>query len=141
VSAFVLNDKLASESSLVCDLTLSRILLSKNSLFPWLILVPMQNGLREIVDLSETDRGLLIEEISLLSKVMQEIFKPEKLNIASFGNIVPQLHIHIIARHSNDSAWPESVFGKGFVGRDVGRHEELLSSLRDAMMMHSSFKK
>jgi len=108
---FELDKKLESETQIILDLKLSRVLLQGNALFPWVILVPRRPNLREIIDLEQKDRLLLMEEISLISEAMMEVFKPDKLNVAALGNVVPQLHIHMIARYKNDSAWPNPVFG------------------------------
>jgi diadenosine tetraphosphate (Ap4A) HIT family hydrolase len=110
---FELDPRLANDGSELLDLDLSKVILVNNALFPWLILVPKRNNIKEIIDLNQEDRSLLMEEINLISIVMKEIFSPDKLNVAALGNVVPQLHIHIIARYNNDLAWPEPVFGKG----------------------------
>lgn len=81
--------------------------------FPWLILVPQQPNLIEIIDLDEASQLQLMEEISLISREMKQIFSPDKLNIAALGNMVSQLHIHIIARYKNDEAWPNPIWGQG----------------------------
>jgi diadenosine tetraphosphate (Ap4A) HIT family hydrolase len=93
------------------QLRLSMVLLMNDSTIPWLILVPMRNGIMEIHELSADDRAVLIEELSMVSEAIQEIFKPDKINIGMLGNIVPQLHIHVIGRFSNDRAWPGPVWG------------------------------
>lgn len=92
-------------------LSLCYLGLMNNQYFPWLILVPQQENLKEIIDLSSTNQHQLMDEISLVSKHMQAIFSPEKLNIAALGNMVSQLHIHVIARNKNDKAWPNPVWG------------------------------
>lgn len=96
----------------ILDLSLSKLMLFNNANFPWVILIPRKNDVKEITDLTTEERIILMEEISLVSKVMQDIFKPAKLNVASLGNIVSQLHIHIIARFKNDIAWPHPTFGR-----------------------------
>ncbi len=108
---FHLDPKLANDSFVIKDLNLSSLLLMNNSLFPWVILVPKKNNLREIIDLSKDEQIILMEEIDSVSKAMIQIFSPDKLNIAALGNIVEQLHIHIIARYKHDIAWPQPVFG------------------------------
>lgn len=108
---FHLDSRLNKDSCWSMDLKLSRLLLVNNSLFPWLILVPRRKNIKEIIDLNNEDRIMLMDEISLLSKTMEKIFFPDKLNIAALGNMVEQLHIHVIARYKSDSAWPNPVFG------------------------------
>lgn len=134
MSEFILDPRLSFASSIICELGLSRLMLSGNALFPWLILVPRKNNLREIIDLSEEDRAVLMCEISLVSRVMQDIFKPDKLNVATLGNIVPQLHVHVIARYEEDSAWPDAVFGKGSVEYDEERRAVIAEKIRVAIM-------
>jgi diadenosine tetraphosphate (Ap4A) HIT family hydrolase len=92
-------------------LSLCYLGLMNNQHFPWLIMVPQQANLREIIDLSKTDQHKLMDEISLVSNQMKTIFAPHKLNVAALGNMVAQLHIHIIARNENDAAWPNPVWG------------------------------
>jgi diadenosine tetraphosphate (Ap4A) HIT family hydrolase len=109
---FKLDQRLKNDGFILGDMALSKLILVDNSLFPWVILVPKRSNVSEIIDLNNEDRILLLDEISLVSKKMQQIFKPDKLNIAALGNIVPQLHVHIIARYTQDKAWPQPVFGK-----------------------------
>lgn len=97
----------------ITDMPLCEVRLMDNCLFPWLILIPKHPGLSEIIDLGWNDRLKLMEEISIVSEKMQEIFAPDKLNVASLGNHVSQLHIHIIGRYKTDSAWPSPVWEKG----------------------------
>ena len=84
--------------------------LHDNSKFPWLILIPKRNKITDISDLKPKDQILLMNEIVFVSKIMKKIFKTSKLNVEKIGNIVPQLHIHIIARNKKDSSWPLSVW-------------------------------
>ncbi len=109
---FRLDPRLNNDACWSIDLNLSKLLLVNNALFPWVILVPKKNNLKEIIDLNEEERIMLMSELSLVSNIMQQIFAPDKLNIAALGNIVEQLHIHIIARYKHDQAWPNPVFGK-----------------------------
>lgn len=133
MSEFVIDPSLSSGSDMICELSLSSLALSSNALFPWVILVPRKNDLREIIDLSEEDRMVLMREISLVSHVMQDVFKPDKLNVASLGNIVPQLHVHIIARYKNDAAWPDSVFGKVGLEYKEEVRLELIKQIRNTI--------
>ena len=81
--------------------------------FPWLILVPEREGAREIHELSPPDRAVIIEEISGASEALARLFHPDKLNVGALGNIVPQLHVHVVARFAADPAWPGPVWGSG----------------------------
>ena len=81
--------------------------------FPWLILVPERESVREIYELSAGDRAVLIEEITRASDALMRLVRPDKLNVGALGNVVPQLHIHIVARFAADSAWPGPVWGSG----------------------------
>jgi len=129
MSDFQLDSGLGDSTSLVCDLALSRVLFSNNALFPWMLLVPRQNNLREIIDLSEEDQIILMREIAMMSHIMQDIFKPDKLNVAALGNIVEQLHIHIVARYESDAAWPDPVFGKAKADYDGDKRKELIKKI------------
>jgi diadenosine tetraphosphate (Ap4A) HIT family hydrolase len=108
-----LDDRLAKDALHLGDLPLSSVLLLKNALYPWVILVPNVEGASEITDLTEAAQIALIGEINSVSKVMQMVYDPDKLNIASLGNHVAQLHVHVIARYHTDNAWPEPVWGTG----------------------------
>lgn len=110
---FSLHPRLAQDTIEVGDLPLCRVLLMNDARFPWIILVPRVPEAREIIDLDPTQRQPLMEEIALASTAMKTVFVPEKLNIGAIGNLVPQLHIHLIARYSNDSAWPGTVWNSG----------------------------
>ncbi len=108
-----LDPRLEADSTFILNLDLCQVRLSHNAAFPWILLIPNRPNVREIIDLGEADRGVLMEEIAKASQVMRSIFTPTKLNVAALGNIVPQLHVHIIARYDNDAAWPGSVWGTG----------------------------
>ena len=80
--------------------------------FPWLILVPRIAGARELLDLDETDRATLLNEVTAVSRALESLLRPDKLNVAALGNVVPQLHVHVIARFREDPAWPAPVWGR-----------------------------
>ena len=107
---FRINRKFLKSSHHITDLKLCSIRLYDNSKFPWLILIPKRNKITDISDLNSKDQILLMKEIVYVSKIMKKIFKTSKLNVEKIGNIVSQLHIHIIARNKNDSSWPLSVW-------------------------------
>lgn len=110
---FNLHAKLAADCVLVGRRNLGMVLLHRDSRYPWCILVPQRDDLREIHQLDSDDRMLLMIESCELSEVMVELFNPDKMNVASLGNQVPQLHIHHVARYENDDAWPGPVWGHG----------------------------
>ena len=98
------------DSYLIDDLKLCSIRLIDNVKFPWIILIPKRKNITDISELNLKDQMLLMKEIVHCSKLMKKIFKTKKLNVEKIGNIVPQLHIHIIARSTKDSTWPLSVW-------------------------------
>ena len=104
------NKNFIKSSHYVGDLKLCTIRLIDNQKFPWIILIPKRKKITDISELSSKDQLLLMKEIVYSSKKMKRIFKTSKLNVEKIGNIVPQLHIHIIARYKNDSSWPLSVW-------------------------------
>ena len=98
------------DSHLISELKLCSIRLIDNAKFPWIILIPKRKNITDISELNSKDQMLLMKEIVHCSKLMKKIFKTKKLNVEKIGNIVPQLHIHIIARFNQDSTWPLSVW-------------------------------
>ena len=98
------------DSYFIKDLNLCSIRLINNSKFPWIILIPNRKNITDISELNLKDQVLLMKEIVFCSKMMKKIFKTKKLNVEKIGNIVPQLHIHVIARSTKDSSWPLSVW-------------------------------
>jgi diadenosine tetraphosphate (Ap4A) HIT family hydrolase len=110
---FVLDPRLAGDTHRVGDLELSRVLLMDDARFPWLILVPRRADLRELTDLDTGDQQRLLAEIDRCARVLHALEKPDKLNIAALGNVVAQLHVHVIARRASDAAWPRPVWGFG----------------------------
>ena len=108
--SFKLHKKFFKSSHHITDLQLCSIRLNDNSKFPWIILIPKRKNINDITDLNTKDQILLMKEIVFVSKVIKKLFKTSKLNVEKVGNIVPQLHIHIIARYKKDSSWPLSVW-------------------------------
>ena len=104
------NKNFLKSSYYVSDLKLCTIRLIDNQKFPWIILIPRRKGITDITELTPKDQLLLMKEIVYSSTKMKKIFKTSKLNVEKIGNIVPQLHIHIIARYKNDCSWPLSVW-------------------------------
>ena len=117
------------DSHLITDLKLCSIRLIDNNKFPWIILIPKRKNITDISELKSKDQMLLMKEIVHCSKLMKKIFKTKKLNVEKIGNIVPQLHIHIIARSTNDSSWPLSVWvvkGKPYLKEPLKKIIDLL---------------
>ena len=108
---FTLHPKLEADSSFITDLDLCRLLLINDSHYPWTVLVPMRNEATEIYKLDSEDQNQLWRESALLCKTMDVLFKPDKMNVAAIGNVVPQLHLHHIARYKDDIVWPAPVWG------------------------------
>ena len=108
---FQLDARLIQDTTPVTSFALSRVLLMNDARYPWLILVPARDGLSELHDLNASDQALLNDESIRVSRAMTELFTPEKINVGALGNIVRQLHIHIVARRTDDPAWPGPVWG------------------------------
>ena len=117
------------DSHLIAELKLCSIRLIDNVKFPWIILIPKRTNITDISELNLKDQILLLKEIVHCSKLMKKIFKTKKLNVEKIGNIVPQLHIHIIARSTKDSTWPLSVWvikGKPYLKEPLKKIIDLL---------------
>ena len=108
---FLLDPRLQADTLLIGDLSLCRVLLMNDARYPWCILVPKRESIGEVFDLSDEDQHQLWQESTLVAKVMQPLFNADKMNIATLGNVVRQLHMHVIARTSDDAAWPAPVWG------------------------------
>ena len=107
-----LDPRLADDSHPVGQLPLCELRLMDDSHHPWLVLVPRVAGATELLDLSETQQHALLREVTQASRILRERFAPDKLNVAALGNLVPQLHLHVIARYTGDIAWPRPVWGQ-----------------------------
>jgi diadenosine tetraphosphate (Ap4A) HIT family hydrolase len=108
---FKLHETLDKDCLLVGQFDLCLLLISRDANYPWLILVPKREDISEVFQLNDADRQQLLHESCVLSEAMSELFAPDKLNIAALGNVVPQLHIHHIARYESDPAWPKPIWG------------------------------
>jgi diadenosine tetraphosphate (Ap4A) HIT family hydrolase len=107
---FALDPKLAADTSFVCDWPLSRVLLMEDGRYFWLVLVPRRDGVTEITELSTEDRAQLMEEAARAGGIIRKA-GAVKLNIGALGNLVPQLHLHVVGRAPGDPAWPGPVWG------------------------------
>lgn len=110
---FALDPRLKADTRFIARLALCEVLLMDDSRFPWLILVPAVPGAAEIVDLDAADRDALWRDVDTASRVLRQLTMCEKLNIGALGNMVRQLHVHIIGRYAADAAWPGPVWGSG----------------------------
>ncbi len=130
-SNWTLHPQLAADTMPVGDLALSRVLLATDANYPWLILVPRRAGVSELIDLEENEQVQLLGEIAATAQALKETVACDKLNIAALGNMVAQLHVHVIARTKNDAAWPKPVWGAAPPrGYDAVAMEALLAKLR-----------
>ena len=105
--AWTLHPGLARDTVVLGDLPLSRVLLVNDANWPWLLLVPRRLDVRDIIDLDEVEQGQLTTEIARVARALKAVTACHKLNIAALGNVVPQLHLHVIARREGDTGWPK----------------------------------
>ena len=130
--SFKIDKKFLKSSHHIIELKLCSIRLNDNTKFPWVILIPKRNKITDMTDLKSKDQSLLMKEIVSVSKIMKKLFKTTNLNVEKIGNIVPQLHIHIIARRKTDSSWPLSVWvvkGKPYAAKVL---KDILDKIRVA---------
>ena len=113
MSEFHLHPQLAADTLELARWPLSLVLLMDEARFPWMILVPQRSGLRDLHDVAAGEQAALMKEIARAGRLMQSAFKADKINTAALGNQVPQLHIHVIARHIGDGAWPNPIWSVG----------------------------
>ena len=109
---FRLHPRLAADSHALASLALCELRLMDDANYPWLVLVPRVAGIRELIDLEAGQRRQLADETDLASRLLRQVFAPDKLNVAALGNMVAQLHVHVIARFEQDPAWPAPVWGR-----------------------------
>lgn len=110
---FVLDERLKNDTCLVGDLPLCRVLLMNDSRYPWLILVPRQADISEVFQLSAAQQQTLWQETNQVAVALNSLFNADKINIATLGNVVSQLHMHVVVRKHADAAWPAPVWGIG----------------------------
>ncbi len=130
---FEINSKFLKSSHHITNLKLCTVRLYDNSKFPWIILIPKRKNINEISELNSKDQLLLIKEVVYSSKVMKKLFKTSKLNVEKIGNIVSQLHLHVIVRKKTDSSWPSTVWvvkGKIYSAKSL---KEIINKIRIAL--------
>ncbi|MGZ5924935.1 MAG: HIT domain-containing protein [Rhizomicrobium sp.] len=111
MSDFKLHPRLEADTVFVADWTLSRVLLMNDSRYSWLVLVPRCANAVELFDLSQSARATLIEETARAAQLLKTVCGAAKINVGALGNLVPQLHVHVVARNPGDPAWPGPVWG------------------------------
>ena len=126
-----LHPQLQKDTIDIGDLPLCRVLVIKDATYPWLLLVPRRPDVVEIIDLGEVEQSQLMTETTRVARAVKEVTKCDKLNIAALGNVVPQLHVHIVARRTSDAAWPRPVWGIiPALAHDAGEVQAFISELR-----------
>jgi diadenosine tetraphosphate (Ap4A) HIT family hydrolase len=112
-AGFALDPRLAADTRPVASLPLCEVLLMDDARFAWLVLVPRRPGATEIADLGEADQATLWREVNQAAAALRAAAHCDKLNLGALGNIVRQLHVHVVARREDDAAWPGPVWGSG----------------------------
>jgi len=134
---FQLHPQLQKDCFVIGKFELCQVLLVNDSQFPWFILVPQQNNIREIYQLETADQITLIQESSYLAEKLATIFNADKLNIAAIGNVVPQLHLHHVVRYQTDKAWSAPIWGKfAAVPYTEQQRNQLLARLTPLELLH-----
>lgn len=109
---YALDPRLADDTHPLATLDLCEVRLMDDANYPWLVLVPRVANARELIDLDADQRRQLTDEIDIAARAIRDVFRPFKLNVAALGNLVPQLHVHVIGRNEDDPAWPAPVWGR-----------------------------
>jgi diadenosine tetraphosphate (Ap4A) HIT family hydrolase len=130
-STWSLHSRLKEDTIDIGDLPLCRVLVIKDAHYPWLLLVPRRPEAVEIFDLDEVAQAQLMTEVSRVARALKEVTRCDKLNIAALGNLVPQLHVHVIGRRASDVAWPRPVWGvMPPLAHDAEEVQNFISALR-----------
>lgn len=136
---FSLDPRLDAHSLALVALPLSDLRLVNDARFPWVVLVPRVSGAVEIVDLGKPDRAYLFEEIMLVANALRDATRCDKINIGALGNVVRQLHVHVVARFERDVAWPAPVWGSGAaVAYDGAARDRLVDDIRSRLAVTAS---
>ena len=134
MTTFGLDPRIAATSHPIAEWPLSSLRLADDARWPWLLLVPRVDGARELIDLSADQQAALLEEINRCSRLLLGLFVPDKLNVGALGNVVPQLHVHVVARRRDDPNWPGPIWGHGTPQPySASALAERLSALREAL--------
>jgi diadenosine tetraphosphate (Ap4A) HIT family hydrolase len=137
MSNWVLHPQLARDTIVLGDLPLSRVLIVNDANWPWLLLVPRRDEVNEIIDLDEVAQAQLMTEVTRVARALKTVTECDKLNIAALGNVVPQLHVHVIALSRGDAAWPRPVWN-AVPPRDYDKPalDKLLAALRQRLTLN-----
>lgn len=134
MNPFQLDERLARDSQSILELSLSDLRLAKDSRWPWLILVPQRTDVSEVFDLSVDDQALLWAEQVRVANALKKCTNASKINIAAIGNVVRQLHVHVVARFEGDANWPAPIWGYGTAKPyDHGAFETMKTTILDAL--------
>lgn len=137
-TSWSIHPQLARDTIEIGDLPLSRVFVVKDANYPWLLLVPRRDAI-EIIDLDEVEQAQLMTEIARVARALKTTTRCDKLNIAALGNMVPQLHVHIIARRHKDVAWPKPVWGAAEPQtHDPGELDLFISEVRERIWLASA---
>ncbi|GAB6051842.1 HIT family protein [Magnetospira thiophila] len=128
---FELHEKLAADTMALGQMMLSDVRIMNDRRFPWLVLIPRRGGLSGLHHLERTDHMLIMQEVAKLSKLLEGLFDCDRINVGALGNIVPQLHVHVVARRQGDAAWPGPVWGAG-QPEPYGADDPMLQKIRAA---------
>lgn len=134
---FSIDERIQSTGFSLGDWPLSRVFFKNEARYPWFILVPRKDNIQELYQLEKKERQMLIEEISHLSLLVNGYFKPDKLNVGALGNVVPQLHVHVVARSRNDDLWPQGLWQSSLQPTPYNEKElnDLLPILQDLILL------
>jgi diadenosine tetraphosphate (Ap4A) HIT family hydrolase len=133
-----LHPQLAKDTINIGDLPLSRVLVVNDANFPWLMLVPRRPEVSEIIDLDEVAQAQLMVEIARTGRALKVVTECDKLNVAALGNVVPQLHVHVVARRTGDAAWPRPIWGQvAPVAHDPQERDAFIRALRRRIWLAS----
>jgi diadenosine tetraphosphate (Ap4A) HIT family hydrolase len=127
---FVLDSRLQQDSLVLGEFSLCQLLLSKDANYPWFILVPKRAGVSELFELDAAEQQQLWQETTLLAEALKASYGADKMNVATLGNVVSQLHMHVIVRQRDDAAWPAPVWGKC---APVGYTDDQLQAVRQRL--------
>ena len=140
---FIVDKRIEASSAFIIDSYLSRIFVKNDKNYLWFILVPREDNIQEIFQLEAKNRIILMEEISQLAQLISLESKADKINVGALGNIVSQLHVHIVARFSNDYAWPHSIWQPGIQPNayEPNQFSHLIKEWQERLLTHIYFSK
>jgi len=134
MSDFKLDERLARDSDCLSRFGLCQLRLVKDSRWPWLVLVPQRNDVSELFELRPLDQAVLTFEINAVAAALQKVTGATKVNVGALGNMVRQLHVHVIARHEGDANWPGPVWGHGTAQPwDEAKRQDFIEKLLEAL--------